>query len=88
MVPIPSNSEDYRVRILYREPTYELRAGGQRESYLFDRIVKASGHEDALRTVMAEFRETKGASGVGWVRVVTRVEVEWLLPDGEAGAKP
>lgn len=88
MGPIPSNSEDYRVRVHYREPTHELRSGVRREPFLCERIVRASGHEEALRAVMAEFREMKGASAVGWVRVVTKVEVTWIEPDARGGAKP
>lgn len=65
----------YRVRIDYREPTYEARAGQKRSPYSWTYEVVAANENEAARMALREFRETARVSSVGWFREVVAVHV-------------
>jgi hypothetical protein len=65
----------YLVRIIYREPTYELEVGPKREPYSFTYRVEAYGEEQARKLALEDFRWMERNSGVGWQRVISSVEV-------------
>jgi hypothetical protein len=63
------------VRIEFREPTYELRAGTKSDPYLFGYDVEAASEPDAERSALLEFREMAKLSNVAWIRQVLQVIV-------------
>jgi hypothetical protein len=63
------------VRIEFREPTYELRAGTKPEPYLFGYDVEAASESEAERSALLEFREMAKFSNVAWIRQVLQVIV-------------
>ena len=65
----------YHVRIEFREPTYELRAGPKPEPYLFGYDVEAASESEAEQSALLEFRETARLSSVAWIRQVLQVVV-------------
>jgi hypothetical protein len=65
----------YHVRIEFREPTYELRAGTKPEPYLFGYDVEAASESEAERSALLEFREMARLSNVAWIRQVLQVIV-------------
>jgi hypothetical protein len=65
----------YHVRIEFREPTYELRAGPKPEPYLFGYDVEAASATEAEQSALLEFRETARLSSVAWIRQVLQVVV-------------
>lgn len=65
----------YRVRILYREPSYERRAGAKREPYRWTYEVPASSQDQAVDCAVAEFHRMARLSSVGWVREIVAIEV-------------
>jgi hypothetical protein len=65
----------YHVRIEFREPTYELRAGPKAEPYLFGYDVEAASESEAEQSALLEFRETARLSSVAWIRQVLQVVV-------------
>lgn len=65
----------YLVRIVYREPTYELEVGPKREPYSFTYRVEAYGEEHARRLALEDFLWMERNSSVGWQRVISSVEV-------------
>ena len=65
----------YHVRIEFREPTYELRAGVKPEPYQFGYDVEAPSESEAERSALHEFREMASLSNVAWVRQVLQVIV-------------
>jgi predicted HicB family RNase H-like nuclease len=69
----------YRVRLFYREPTYESSTEETKEvpySGSFD--VRAPDFGSALQRALSQFAEAQRLSSVGWVREVVRVEIELL----------
>jgi hypothetical protein len=76
----------YHVRIEFREPTYELRAGPKQEPYLFGYDVEAASESDAEESALLEFRETARLSSVAWIRQVLQVIVT-LAPHPEPGGE-
>jgi hypothetical protein len=69
----------YRIRIHYREPSFELRAGPQARPFHWTYFITAADPESAKGLALEEFRQMAQASGVGWVRQILLVEL-----DGEA----
>ena len=65
----------YHVRIEFREPTYELRAGPKPAPYLFGYDVEAASESEAEQSALVEFRETARLSSVAWIRQVLQVVV-------------
>lgn len=76
----------YHVRIEFREPTYELRAGTKQEPYLFGYEVEAASEAKAERQALLEFRQTAELSNVAWIRKVLQVTVT-ARPDPPEPAK-
>ena len=76
----------YHVRIEFREPTYELRAGPKQEPYLFGYDVEAASELEAERSALQKFQEMARLSNVGWVRQVLRLIVT-LAPDPVESAR-
>jgi len=70
----------YHVRIEFREPTYELRAGPKPEPYLFGYDIEAANESEAAQLALLEFRETAKLSNVAWIRQVLQVIVT-VRPD-------
>lgn len=68
----------YRVRILYREPTYEMYAGPKKDPYQWTYPVPMEATTPptvATAQALAEFREMERRSSVSWVREVVAVEL-------------
>jgi hypothetical protein len=65
----------YRVRIDYREPTYEARVGPKRTPYTWTYEVVAPNEKEAAQIALREFRETARVSSVGWLREVVGIQV-------------
>ncbi len=61
----------YRVVVEYREPSYELRSGGDRV-YTISYDVRAASPGDAVQQGLDEFHSTARLSNVGWSREVRR----------------
>lgn len=70
----------YHVRIEFREPTYELRAGPKPAPYLFGYDIEATNESEAAQLALLEFRETAKLSNVAWIRQVLHVIVT-VRPD-------
>jgi hypothetical protein len=67
----------YRVQITYREPGYAEHSGTDKP-YTGRFIVQAADERDAIARAKAEFEEIARRSGVGWVRIIQRVDCEKL----------
>jgi len=78
----------YHVRIEFREPTYELRAGPKPEPYLFGYDVEAASESEAEQLALLEFRETAKLSNVSWIRQVLRVIVTLTPGPAEPAEDP
>lgn len=65
----------YRVRILYRERTYEKRAGAKPEPYRWTYKLQAPSEQQAVDLAVAEFQHIARLSSVGWVREIVAIEV-------------
>ncbi|HEY3353861.1 MAG TPA: hypothetical protein VGQ83_11480 [Polyangia bacterium] len=65
----------FRVRIFYREPTYETRFGPRPDPHRWTYEVEAAGEDEAERLARARFRGDAESSWVGWVRQIVDVEV-------------
>jgi hypothetical protein len=78
----------YHVRIEFREPTYELRAGPKSEPYLFGYDVEAASESEAEELALQEFRETAQLSSVAWIRRVLQVIVTRHPDPGEPADNP
>lgn len=65
----------YRVRLLYREPTYELAAGRVREPYSATYLVDANSSDEAREVALLRFRQVERLSSVSWVREVVGCEI-------------
>ena len=66
---------EYRIRILYREPTYARQAGRPERDYRWTYDVVANDVEQAKAMAEAEFRELARLSSVGWARDITEIIV-------------
>ena len=71
----------FTVVIKYREPTYALRLGEERE-YSATFVVGAEDPDQARARGVARFEQFQALSGVGWTREIVSVEVR----DGEDAA--
>jgi hypothetical protein len=76
---MPRPGATYRVRIHYREPTYELANGAHKRPFHWTYTITATSPHEAQLLALEEFRQMAIASGVGWVRQILLVEL-----DGEA----
>lgn len=70
----------YHVVVEYREPSYELRSGGDR-LYTIAYDVRAGSPGDAVRQGLDEFHATARLSSVGWSRQVRRAFAVLLSPE-------
>lgn len=78
-ITLPTGSDHltgFRVRIIYREPTYEAATGKTCGAYSGTFLVSAPSHVAAANRAMNQFRELERLSSVGWVREVVEVQVE------------
>ena len=66
----------YRVRIDYREPTYEARYGPKRAPYSWTYEIMAPDEQEAARLALLEFQDTARVSSVGWIREVVAIQVQ------------
>lgn len=73
--PVRKRERAFLVRILYREPTYELKTGPRREPFSWTYRIAADTEERAIALALEEFRTMEKHSSVGWVRVITGTEV-------------
>jgi hypothetical protein len=73
----------FRVRILYREPTYELVRGFARDPYSWTHELEAASLDRAREEALSVFSRAGADSNVGWVREVVRVDVEVLAQSPE-----
>jgi hypothetical protein len=78
----------YHVRIEFREPTYELRAGTKPEPYLFGYDLEAPSESEAQQSALMEFREMAKLSSVAWIRQVLQVIVTPAPRPVEPGHDP
>ncbi len=63
----------FRVRIFYREPTYELSRGARRAPYSGTFVVEARDESEAKQGAIDEFNAIAKQSSVGWVREILEV---------------
>jgi hypothetical protein len=75
----------YRVVVVYREPSYELRLGKDRV-YTIAYDVRAGSPGEAVRHGLDEFHKTARLSNVGWSREVWRTLAVPLSPEEEQRA--
>lgn len=75
----------YIVEITYREPGYAERSGTH-EPYSGRFVVHAADELDAVTQAKVEFESVAAASGVGWVRVIERIDCR-RANDGEDDPK-
>lgn len=80
IIQFPVQRRAYHVRILYREPTYELEAGAKKDPYSWTYRIEADTEEAAIARALSDFREMERHSSVGWVRVICGTEVS-LAPN-------
>ena len=66
----------FRVRIVYREPVYELYHGAKREPYEWTYTIPANTYGEARRLAVDELRATALDSGVSWHKEILEVSVE------------
>ncbi len=75
----------FRVRFVYREPTFEQHAGLSPRAWPVEYEVRgAQDREEAVRLAVEEFRRIERLSSVGWAREIVSVGVEsvtWALGD-------
>jgi len=87
-VPLPSPPtpicRTYRVKILFREPTYELYNGPRAEPYFWTHDVRTTTEEVAVERATAVFLEMAKESSVMWIRKIVRTEVRVLGDREEA----
>ena len=69
----------YRVRIEYREPTYELRTGPKPAPYRWTYEIVATSTGEASAAALSEFRTMATLSSVGWTRQVVGVFADAAL---------
>jgi hypothetical protein len=77
---MPVAEPKYHVRIRYREPSYERRAGRRPQPYVFEYQLTAPSADAAAVLAAQEFKASHRLSGVGWTREIVGIEV-WR--DGE-----
>jgi hypothetical protein len=86
-VVVPESSQPtrraYVVDITYREPGYAQRSGTDKP-YGSRFLVEAIDERDAIAQAEAEFKALAQKSGVGWVRVIERIDCRQISgPEGE-----
>lgn len=75
VIQFPVRRRAYLVRVLYREPTYELQSGKKKDPYSWTYRIEADTEDAAISQALQEFREMERHSSVGWVRVICGTEV-------------
>ncbi len=75
VIPFPVRRRAWLVRILYREPTYELESGPKKDPYSWTYRIEAETEERAISMALDEFRMMERQSSVGWIRVICGTEV-------------
>jgi hypothetical protein len=70
----PGAAQRFRVKLLYREPTYELRTGVPR-TYALELQVDAASETDARARAQRQLFTRSAMSGVGWVPEVVSAQV-------------
>ena len=66
----------YKIRIHYREPSYERRHGSKKRPYHWTYSITATNPEEAKRRAVAEFEEIERLSSVGWGRKIVMIELD------------
>jgi hypothetical protein len=67
--------KEFRVRIMYREPTFEARNGLIEEPFDWTYSINAVDKAAAIALAIKEFHATARLSSFGWVRKMVSVEV-------------
>jgi hypothetical protein len=80
VIPFPVRKRAFLVRILYREPTYELEAGAKKDPYSWTYRIEADTEERSISLALEEFRAMERQSSVGWIRVICGTEVSPAPP--------
>ena len=73
---LSGTQDTYRVRIHYREPTYELYVGAKNRSYRWTYKTRADSPQQAKSRALHEFFRMAQISGVSWSRQVVLVELD------------
>jgi len=68
-------NKKFKVLIMYREPTFELRIGPKASPFTCTYNIKAVDETAAIAGAIKEFRMTASQSSVGWVRNIVSAEV-------------
>lgn len=71
------------VGITYREPVYAQRSGTDKP-YSSRFVVQAADEQDAIAQAKAEFQAMAATSGVGWIRIIERIDCR-RADDTDAG---
>ena len=66
---------EFRIRILYREPTYARVAAAQGRDYRWTYRIRANDVDQAIAMAKREFRKMERLSSVGWAREITEIFV-------------
>ncbi len=66
-------TSEFRIRIHYREPTYESHQGEGQRPYRWTYRIEAENVEQAKAIAIAEFHDLARLSSVGWTREITDV---------------
>ena len=78
----------FSVQFRYIEPGYAAHTCAEERTYSFAFEVRAPSAEEAIRLARARFRETWMASGVGWDREITEVNVSEVADAALLPTKP
>ena len=65
----------YRVRVLYREPSYAALTGHEPRTYSGTFEVQVGSAEQAGDAAVRQFKQIERQSGVGWTREIVDLQV-------------
>jgi len=72
----PMGEREFRVKIYYREPIYELYHGAKDRPYHWTYRVTAVTSRDAQHKAIADFKLMERLSNVTWARHIVAIELD------------
>ena len=83
----PMGEREFRVKIYYREPIYELYHGAKERPYHWTYRVTAPNSREAQQKAIEDFKLMERLSSVTWARHIVAIELDGQKSDGSSERK-
>mgnify|MGYP007063807297 CR=1 FL=1 len=81
------DTREFKIKIYYREPVYELYHGAKEHPYHWTFRITASDPSQAQQKAIEDFKSMQRLSSVTWTREIVAIELDGHKPGGSPELK-